>query len=156
MPAAAAPLGPAAQTLLQRLGAELRARRELLGVSAVTTAQTAGISRVTLHRVETGHPSVTVGAVVAVADAVGLVLTLVDPQRPPDDDDALPARIALADHAQLRLIAWQLDASTTLTPREALSIYERNWRHVDVDALSDSERALVRRLAHAFSSKPLV
>ena len=33
-----------------------------------------------------------------------------------------------------------------LTPEQALGLYERNWRHVDVDALEPKERALVAAL----------
>ena len=158
MPAASPPVGPQASTLLATLGARLRARRKALGVSATTAAEAAGISRVTLHRIEAGAPSVTIGAVAAAAHAVGLSILAVDVT---DDDGtvtaaALPAVIAVADHPQLKQLAWQLGDAATLTPREAFALYERNWRHVDVDAMDDEERTLVRRLALAMGSKPLV
>lgn len=157
MPAASPPLSPGARTLLAELGASIRGRRKRLGVSATTTAEAAGMSRVTLHRIERGEPSVTIGAVTAAAHAVGLVLTLVDPLAAPTPvADPLPAFIRVADHAQLKRVAWQLGELTTVTPREALSLYERNWRHVDVDALDDGERELVRRLVESFGGKLLV
>jgi len=147
MPAAAPPVGPHASVALAALGAQLRARRKALGVSAVTTAEAAGMSRTTLHRIESGEPSVTLGAFAAAADAVGLTLQLFDPAVPPTTTTAaLPAAVALAAHPQLRRLAWQLREDSTVTPREALSIYERNWRHVDTDALDDDERALIRQL----------
>lgn len=113
------------------------------------------MSRATLHRIETGEPSVTLGAFVAAADAVGLTLQLFDPTAPTapaatTTTTALPASIALAVHPQLRRLAWQLSDDSTVTPREALSLYERNWRHIDKDALGDDERALIHKLVATF------
>lgn len=153
MPAAAPPVGPNTSAMLGALGAQLRARRKALGVSAVTTAEAAGMSRTTLHRIENGEPSVTLGAFAAAADAVGLTLQLFDPAAVPTTTTAaLPAAVALAAHPQLRQLAWQLGAESTVTPREALSLYERNWRHVDTAALDDDERALIRQLVATFGS----
>ena len=47
---------------LQALGAQIRAQRKALRLSATVTAEAAGLSRVTLHRIEKGEPSVTMGA----------------------------------------------------------------------------------------------
>jgi hypothetical protein len=47
----------------------------------------------------------------------------------------IPARIHLADYPQLKQLAWQVHGTDELTPAEALSIYERNWRHVDMQSL---------------------
>ena len=44
-------------TRLQELGAQIRARRKALGVSATAAAESAGMSRVTLHRIEKGAPT---------------------------------------------------------------------------------------------------
>ena len=41
---------------LQDLGARIRARRKSLGVNATAAAESAGMSRVTLHRIEKGEP----------------------------------------------------------------------------------------------------
>ncbi|MFT3803800.1 MAG: hypothetical protein QM766_21625 [Burkholderiaceae bacterium] len=46
----------------------------------------------------------------------------------------------------LREIAWSTDPSASLTPEEALALYERNWRHLDHDAMRTRERNLVKRL----------
>ena len=158
MPAPAPLLTADARSSLADLGARLRAQRKALGLSATTTAEAAGLSRATLHRIEHGEPSVTVGAVTAAARAVGLELVLVDPraEQQAQREQEVPATIRLADHAQLKRVAWQLGALTTVTPREALSLYERNWRHVDVDALDDGERDLIRRLVAAFGGRLLV
>ena len=47
---------------LQALGAQLRARRKALRVSSTVAAEATGMSRVTLHRIEKGEPSVAAGA----------------------------------------------------------------------------------------------
>ncbi|KAA8939261.1 helix-turn-helix transcriptional regulator [Mycobacterium sp.] len=147
--------------VLAEIGRELRNRRLALGVSAVTTAEAAGMSRVTLHRIEAGSPAVTIGAYLNVAEALGLRLTL-DEQclRPPEHETApaqtAPATVRVGDFPQLRAIAWQLRAETELTGVEALQLHERNWRHVDQAAMSDEERALVRRLADTYSGGVLL
>ena len=58
----------------------------------------------------------------------------------------ISARIRLADYPQLKQFVWQVHGTDVLTPAEALSIYECNWRHLDVQALSPSERDLVDAL----------
>ena len=93
------------------------------------------------------------GSYGSVAAALGLSLHIVDPQRPAHAaDDAidpaatLPARLLLAEYPQLRRLAWQRDDTAEIEPREALAIYERNWRHVDPQALEPRERALLTAL----------
>jgi len=147
------PLAPAhVAAKLAALGERLRARRKALKVSAVDAAEAAGMSRVTLQRIERGEPSVTMGAYIGAATAVGLELELIDPREPRRGGGArgkapFPARIRLADYPQLRKLAWQLHGVATLTPEDALGLYERNWRHVDTAALDSGERALVNALA---------
>ncbi len=152
MPARAPPVPTAAATKLAALGQRVRDQRKALKVSAVDAAESAGMSRVTLQRIERGEPSVTMGAWIGAATADGLELELVDPrERSPKKSGArgnapFPARIRLADYPQLRRLAWQLHGVTTLSPENALGLYERNWRHVDVAALDPAERALVNAL----------
>jgi len=62
----------------------------------------------------------------------------------------LPVRIALADYPQLRSLAWQVHGTDTLTPAEAFDIYERNARHLDMQAMPAHERDLWRSLQQAF------
>ena len=47
---------------LQALGEQIRGQRTALRLSATVTAEAAGVSRVTLHRIEKGEPSVALGA----------------------------------------------------------------------------------------------
>jgi transcriptional regulator with XRE-family HTH domain len=154
MPKRPPPLDKVAAERLEALGARLRAHRKAQRVNATTTAEAAGISRVTLHRIERGEPSVTMGAYAAAIAALGLDLALVDPRTQPSvQKKSPPRRIKLADYAQLRRIAWQRgdvdETQATVTAKEALSLYERNWRHVDRAAMTESERALVALLVDA-------
>jgi transcriptional regulator with XRE-family HTH domain len=152
MPAIAPPIGDHLSATLSALGQRLRARRKALGVNATTAAEAAGMSRVTLHRIERGEPSVTMGAYLSAAAALGLTLQLLDPHDPggklADEQPVLPATIPLGDYPQLKRLAWHLQGTTELTPKEALDLYERNWRHVDPKAMDPRERALVKALAH--------
>jgi transcriptional regulator with XRE-family HTH domain len=146
MPARTPPVAEAAANRLAALGQRIRDQRKALKVSAVDTAEAAGMSRVTLQRIERGEPSVTMGAYIGAAAAVGLELELVDPRAAARGKRPYPARIKLADYPQLKRLAWQLHGVTTLRPEEALALYERNWRHVDSTALAPAERALVNAL----------
>lgn len=153
MPSRAPLVADNVATKLAALGDRIRARRKALKVSAVDAAEAAGMSRVTFHRIERGEPSVTMGAYIGAATAVGLELELVDTHQPRRGTGGargkppFPARIRLADYPQLRKLAWQLHGVATLTPEDALGLYERNWRHVDTTALDPAERALVNALA---------
>ena len=149
MPAKAPPVADAAAAKLAAIGERIRAARRALKVSAVDAAEAAGMSRVTLQRVERGEPSVTIGAYIGAATAVGLELELVDPrarQRGARGKPPYPARIRLAEYPQLKRLAWQLHGVSTLSPGDALGLYERNWRHLDAEALEPAERTLVNAL----------
>lgn len=138
------------QTLLERLGREIRKRRKLLKVSAVVTAESANISRATLHRIERGHPSVTMGAYFNVIAALGLnfQLTEKDPSSAvlSEEDCDLPEKIKLSDYPELKKLGWALDEKVEMTAREVLDLYERNWRHLDQQALNDRERTFINKL----------
>ena len=55
--------------------------------------------------------------------------------------------ISLDDYRQLRQIVWHVSpVGVTLTREEALAAYERNWRHVDQDAMDSRERELLKEL----------
>jgi transcriptional regulator with XRE-family HTH domain len=151
MPAASPPLSNKASATLADLGAQLRDRRRSLKVSSTAAAEAAGVSRVTLHRIEKGEPSVTAGAYVAAALALGLRLQveLEHATAPaPERGGWIPARIPLDRYPKLKELAWQVHG-TDLSPREALDIYERNWRHVDRETLTVEEKELVESLRKA-------
>ena len=58
------------------LGLQVRQRRKVLGVSVVTAAQSAGMSRDTWHRMEKGAVTVTIGAWFNALTALGLEFRL--------------------------------------------------------------------------------
>ena len=146
-----------------RLGAQIRARRKALRVNATAAAEAAGISRVTLHRIEKGVPSVTMGAYLNVAAALNLELGVqpklaypVAPAGAANVDEMkgwLPARIRLADYPQLKQLAWQVQGTGELTPAEALGIYERNARHLDMATMEARERNLIEALRLALEER---
>ena len=135
------------------LGAALRVRRKVLGISMTAAAAAAGMSRVTWHRLEKGAGTVAVGAMLAAAGALGLEVRLVAPGDRAAElpDRTLPLDIRLKDYPQLRSLAWQVqDGQQRLAPREAYDLYLRNWRHVAVGRLSPHERSLIRALGETF------
>lgn len=52
-------------------------------------------------------------------------------------------------YPQLHRLCWNRPEGAVLDGREALALYERSWRFVDVAALDDAERALIARLVRA-------
>ncbi|WP_093443059.1 helix-turn-helix domain-containing protein [Variovorax sp. 770b2] len=144
----------AADRRLAALGQRIHAHRKALKVSATTAAEAAGMSRMTLHRIERGEPSVTMGAYMNALGALGLDVDVITPTAQPLPE-RLPGGIRIADYAQLRRIAWQLSPSTELTPEEAWGTYERNWRHVDTSALDANERKLLDDLARTLGRKSM-
>lgn len=160
MPAKLSKISEDVAMLAAEIGAELRARRRQLGVTATAAAQAAGMSRVTWYRIENGEPSVTLGACLSAMSVLDLKPRILAVEEAPvaDIPDELPsgwipARIPLADYPQLRQLAWQLHGVEELSPREAFGIYERNARHLDPDALLPSERSLIDALKLAFADE---
>ena len=156
MPAKAPPNPAVVTEQLAALGARIRAQRKALRVSATALAEAAGMSRVSVHRIEQGEPSVTMGAYLNVLAALGMTFSAAvvadEASEMAADDKAgwLPARVRLADYPALKQLAWQVQGVDELTPREALGIYERNWRHLDEAALLPRERNLIDALRLAF------
>lgn len=155
MPAKAPP-GLVTADDLSALGGQIRAHRKALRINATTLAEAAGISRVTLHRIEKGEPSVTIGAYLNAMAALGLRFGITAPVEATEVRQEagrtgwVPVRIHLADYPQLAQLAWQVQGTEILTPQEAWDIYERNWRHVDAGALMEHERDLVDGLRLVF------
>lgn len=59
--------------------------------------------------------------------------------------------IAVDDYDNLRILCWNRDARY-LGAEEVFKLYERNWRHVDRNNMSDAERSLIARLADRFGN----
>lgn len=157
MPAPAPPIGIAVTRTLREFGERIRAERKRLKLSSVTTAEAAGMSRVTLFRIEKGEPSVAVGAYLSALDALGLAVDLGPaPALKKSPAVRLPAKIRLSAWPQLERLAWQLRSDATLSHEEALELYERNWRHVDQRALTAKERGLIEALLAKFGRERLL
>jgi len=145
-----------AASQLIELGHQIRTHRKALRISATTVAEASGMSRVTLHRIEKGEPAVTMGAYVNVMVALGLSFGLLMPagliesHSEVSREGWIPARIRMGDYPQLKQLAWQVHGSETLSPIEAWDVYERNWRHMDEQALTLHERQLIDALRLAF------
>jgi len=137
---------------LLSLGAQITARRKVLKVRAQSCAGAAGISRVTLHRIEKGESSVNMGAYLQVCEVLDLHLGLVPPGNQEIERGAKQIagpdtpHLRIKDYPQLKTLAWQLDEEEYLTDAEAISIYERNKRFLDLEHLENHERELMQRL----------
>jgi transcriptional regulator with XRE-family HTH domain len=136
------------------LGAKITAQRKALGVRAQAAARSAGISRVTLHRIEKGETSVSLGAYLQVCHALGLNLGILTAdggwatrdQRSINPLTSEGPHIRVGDYPQLTTLAWQLDGDALLTDEEVRGIYERNKRFLEIEKLNTHERALMQRL----------
>ncbi|MFT5531893.1 MAG: hypothetical protein ACI802_000109 [Candidatus Paceibacteria bacterium] len=53
------------------------------------------------------------------------------------------------DYPQLALLAWSR-VLRDITEEDAFALYERNWRFVDVDALTAAERGLIDRMTDQY------
>jgi transcriptional regulator with XRE-family HTH domain len=157
MPTPPPELTAQAAEALTALGQAILRQRKAQRITAVAAAEAAGISRVTLHRIEKGVPSVTAGAYQAACTALGLQLKAQPREAvaaaPADRKGWLPARVRIADYPKLQELAWQVHGTAELTPREALDIYERNWRHLEPAALSREEQDLVDALRDALGGE---
>lgn len=143
-------------TVLRQLGAEIRTRRKALRVNSTAAAEAAGVSRVTLHRIEKGEATVAIGAWVRVMAVLGLGFGAKQADEPPtqgshDESGWIPASIRLDDYPQLKALAWHVQGVHTLRPKEAFDIYTRNARHLQTESMQQSERDLLDALNIAFA-----
>ncbi len=163
MPAAAPSPQIGSQELLQGIGCRIQERRRELGLTAMATAGAAGISRVTLHRIEKGTASVTVGALLNVLNALDLPLAELQgkgrsevKEKPLRISEAsipaclLPTFIELAAYPALLQLAWHGRGTTVITPQEAAGIYERHHRHLNQDLIQPHEQQFIKDLKQAF------
>ena len=138
---------------LAEIGQLVRQHRKSFKITANAAAETAGISRVTLHRIEKGEASVSMGGYLNVISALGLHLHLAvkgDAESDRGKVGRLPVRVSLADYPQLKELAWHVQGVDELTLIEAYSIYERNKRFLENESLSESEQELIELLNLAF------
>lgn len=136
---------------LSVLGERIRTQRKTLKLNATLAAEAAGMSRVTWYRIEKGEPAVTMGAWFNAATVLGLTLDIPEIHIAETDRQGwIPARIHLADYPELEKLAWHVQGTDDLSPREAMDIYERNQRHLDEEAMTPGEAQLLDALRVAF------
>jgi DNA-binding phage protein len=159
MPSPAPITSEAAQRTLAQMSQAIKTQRKNLGISAVSAAQSAGISRVTLHRIETNAASVTAGAVIGVIDAIGLSLyvrpnndnaTAVDSGAATNYSGWLPVQVHLSQYPVLKQLAWHIQGNDALTPQQAWEVYTRHARHIEPNTVSPSEQNLIDALKCVF------
>lgn len=98
-------------------------------------------------------------AYLSVICALGLALELVDPKnkkKKQTTETKLPQKIRLADFKQLKRLAWQLEGTEEVSPKEALDLYQRNWRHLDTKAMDAREQKLLAALLAEFGRERLL
>lgn len=160
MPARAPKISKKTALLLKELGEKIRVARKKQDISAVATAEAAGLSRVSLHRIEKGEASVAMGSYLAVIQALGLQLELLDFKNTKSSiktllKNKIPKRIIISDYPELKRLAWQLRKNKALSPQDAFEIYERNLRHLEPTKLTKKEANLINLLSEAFGKGTL-
>jgi len=69
------------------------------------------------------------------------------PARPQiDDQNSAPDTLIPGDYPQLKLLAWNRNPASPMTHTDAFALYEREWRHIDHEKLTDRELNLIKTL----------
>ncbi len=63
--------------------------------------------------------------------------------------------IKINNYPQLKLIAWNYHLKY-INEKDALDLYERNWRFVDEKTLTVTEKNLIDQLAHDYGNGVLL
>jgi transcriptional regulator with XRE-family HTH domain len=152
---------PQALPVLATIGRKIREQRKALKLGSTTTAEAAGISRVTLYRIECGEASVSMGAYLSTIAALGMKIEIAIPEEATQKileapKEAFADSIRISDYAQLRQLSWHLAGLDEIAPKDALSIYERNWRHIDQQAMDKHEQALISHLVERYGHGALL
>jgi DNA-binding XRE family transcriptional regulator len=123
-----------------------------LSVRINSAARAAGISRMTVMRIEKGANLVCITFYIQLCKALGLNLEILQPLGLPmlktDKDvgglNIAKAHIRVRDYPQLRSLSWQLDHNILLTDKEVIGIYERNKRFLEIHEIDERERLLMQ------------
>lgn len=95
---------------------------------------------------------------------MGLDLNILNPLALPMskiEEDAVEfniagAHIRIRDYPQLRSLSWQLNHDVLLTDEEAIGIYERNKRFLEIHEIQEHERLLMQRLIDEYGMEQLL
>ena len=120
-----------------QLGQKIRKTRLERGLTLQSLAHRTGLSMRFLSELERGKEGASMGRVLLVAHALGLEFGL---------HDSAAAVIDVHRFPQLQSLVWQRGATVYLAEAEALSLYEANWRFVDISKLIPRESELIRQL----------
>ena len=120
---------------LADIGQLIRQHRRSFKITANAAAQTAGISRVTLHRIEKGEPTVSMGAYLNVVSALDLNLHLSAKgskgyEVNGDDVGKLPVRLSFSDYPQLKSLHGMcrgLMSYLLLRPTQSMNVTSASW-----------------------------
>jgi hypothetical protein len=58
--------------------------------------------------------------------------------------------IVPAEFPELKTLVWNRDPARPIAAEEVFALYERNWRFVDQDFLTDKERRLIQELTDEY------
>lgn len=139
-------------TITLDIGKTIREARKTQRIPAIDVADAARLSRATLYRIEDGEPQVAISYYVEALAALGLELVVRPkhqaPPMPVGDKMGKPPRtcqVQFRDYPELAKLAWHAPGIDTLPGKDALALYERNWRLVE-PKLCPKEKRLVERL----------
>lgn len=140
---------------LIELGTVLKAFRREQGINQTLLAETLGMDRRTLSKLEKGDPSISMGTAIRVWRSLGFFCEL----RSPTEQEAyaqeletsyLPMKIALADYPVLRRCSWQLQESDLISPRMAFRLYQDKKSDLDKSVMSRKEQNLIGCLEQVY------
>lgn len=66
------------------------------------------------------------------------------------------AEVLPTEFPELRRLVWNRDPALPIRASDAFALYERNWRHVDRENLTEREARLIRDLTEAFGHGQLL
>jgi transcriptional regulator with XRE-family HTH domain len=121
----------------KQLGHLLRQARQRAGLTLEELAGRTGMSLRFLSELERGKDGASLGRVLQVAAALGVEL------RPQSGANPL---IEIDRYPELKMLGWQRAGQRFIDERDALALYEANWRFVDTGHLIPREAALIRQL----------
>lgn len=63
--------------------------------------------------------------------------------------------VQVADYPQLQALCWNRRQDAIMAERDALRLYNRNWRHVNRKRIGEAELAFIRHLKATYGAAQL-